>query len=203
MRASLYRSVVLSLLLTCALGGFLATGRLSYGTAGQPPGEAAISATSGEDQAARTGAGLVARPPARGPALARAEFDRMLVEHPNDPSSLLILAAEIQRYDVEDGEQTLKLLTQAYPRSALIWTALADVLYEQGDLKESRAALQQARQLHPELPEGLLLRGKLLATDGPDGVDRALREWRRVIELAPASPAAREAARLTQLYEGR
>lgn len=127
----------------------------------------------------------------------------MLAQHPENPSSLLTLAAEIQKNDAEEGLRAHERLVAAYPRSAIIRAALADALYRTGKIEASWLALRRALQLQPDLPEGRLLRGKLLAANGPEGLKGALQEWRLAIEGAPDSPTASEAARLIHLHEGR
>jgi len=201
--ASIYRPLVLGLLLIAALAGFAATGKPSDDTPERPLGDTASTTTAGGDTTAPTGSGLVTGPPGHGSALVRAEFETTLAKQPKDPSALLLLAAEIAQFDGEEGVRSHERLVAVYPRSAATSAALANSLYEAGKLEDSRTTLRRALRLHPELPEGRLLRGKLLATDGLEGLDRALGEWRQVIEQAPASPAAREAARLIQLHEGR
>ena len=203
MSASLYRPLVLSLLLIGAFAGFAAAGKPSYPEAVEQLGTTGSSTVSGTDKAARTGSGLAAPPNAEGATLARTEFETWLATPPKDPSSLVTLAAEIQKNDAEHGLRSHEQLATAYPRSAIVQAALADALYRTEKYEESRLVLRRALQLQPDLPEGRLLQGKFLAANGPEGVKSALTEWRQVIEGAPGSPTASEAVRLIHLHEGR
>ncbi len=203
MGASLYRPLVLCLLLMSALAGFAAAGNPSYPAAVEQLGTTGSSTISGTDNAAPTGSGLAAPPKPEGAALARTEFEAMLAKHLENPYSLLTLATEIRKNDAEEGLRAHERLVTAYPRSAVVQAALADALYRTGKIEDSQLVLHRALQQQPDLPEGRLLRGKLLAANGPEGLKGALREWRLAIEGAPGSPTASEAARLIHLHEGR
>ncbi len=203
MSASLYRPIVLGLLLMGSFAGFAAAGKPLYPTAAEQLGNTGSSTISGTDNTGPTGTGMAAPPKPEGATLARTEFETMLAKHPDDPSSLLTLAAEIQKNDAEEGLRAHEQLVTAYPCSAVVQAALADALYQNEKIEESRLTLRRALQMQPDLPEGRLLRGKLLTANGPEGLDGALREWQLVIEGAPDSPIASEAARLIQLHEGR
>lgn len=145
--------------------------------------------------------GSAARRDAAGGALER--FRVALARRPDDPAALLQAAAQLSRDDRRVGDRAFALLARAYPSRASVWTGMATVHYRTGHRERAAGEVARALRLDPRHAGARLLRGKLLAEGEAPDVAAATREWRRVIEAAPGTPEAREAALLLRLHEGR
>lgn len=207
MRAGTGRLVALAVAFTVAAGGYaavIAGGNAPY--AGTP--ETGWSATSGNGSprnVARVAStrpnSAAARRGAAGGALER--FRVALARRPDDPTAIMQLADQLSRNDRRAGDRAFALLVRAYPVRASVWTGAAAAHYRAGDRERAEAEITRALRLDPRLAGARLLRGRLLAEgDSPD-IAAATWEWRRVIEAAPGTPEAREAALLLRLHEGR
>lgn len=138
-----------------------------------------------------------------GGSAARIELQRALARHPRDPAQLRELAAELLTDNPSAGITAYSELVAAYPNDAGAWRGLSAARIQTGDRKGAMAALDRSLKLAPNSAEARLLLGKLLVSEAPFRTAAALREWKKAIELAPDTRAAREATSLVSLYEGR
>jgi tetratricopeptide (TPR) repeat protein len=124
---------------------------------------------------------LLAQLPPEAPASLRAGANAALAEallrRPRERERALGAAREAVRLD---------------PRSAAAQLALGRVLAEKGEGAEAAPYFARAADLAPRDPRVHLARGTFLATR-PDGRDEAHRSLRRVVDLAPKTPVARQA----------
>lgn len=80
------------------------------------------------------------------------------------------------------------------PRNDHLLVRLAGSYIYQQKFEQAAATLQQAATLRPDSPEIHLLLGLSLSRLDPPRTDAAVAEWRKVIELAPQSSLASQAA---------
>jgi len=87
----------------------------------------------------------------------------------------------------------LRRAVEADPRHLRSWGEMASLSEREGDLAEAIAALESAKRVEPLIPEIYNRLGDLYLRAGQR--ERAEREWRRSLELAPGQAPVRERLR--------
>ena len=87
------------------------------------------------------------------------------------------------------------------PHNVRLLLRLAGTYIFQGMFQEATTTLEQAAILQPDSPEIHLLLGLAMSKLDPPRMEEAVREWEKVIELAPGSEWAEQAA--TYINEAR
>jgi tetratricopeptide (TPR) repeat protein len=130
---------------------------------------------------------------------AEAAYRKAAALAPNDPLYLRLLAGFALDYNYQPGEIAVQaarqaiLLTSDAPENQDL---MARVLLSQNDRAGARRFIDRALELDPGYAPAHLRLGALLLLEGEAEAARA--ELQRVIDLAPGSPEAAQAARLLQ-----
>jgi cytochrome c-type biogenesis protein CcmH/NrfG len=133
-----------------------------------------------------------------------AELQSCIASNPDNLQCNVDLAAyyyEKQRWDQAQAlyERAIRL----DPHNVAVLVRLAGTYIYQQKFDQAVTSLRQAASLQPDSPEIHLLLGLSLSRLDPPRTDEAVAEWRRVIELAPGSKWAAQAAQYINEAGGR
>ncbi len=124
------------------------------------------------------------------------ELEEAVTRAPEDPEVAFALAgAHLRAGDAAAAERLFADVVERRP-GAETWVLIGRTYRDLGDQVRARAALERALALAPRARRAHFYLGTLaLMEEGPSGLDAAMAEFRRELEIAPGDPIA-------QLYLG-
>ena len=133
-----------------------------------------------------------------------AELQSCIATNPDNLQCNIDLAAYY--YEKQQWGQAQTLYERAIrldPHNVSVLVRLAGTYIYQQEFEQASTTLRQAADLQPDSPEIHLLLGLSLSRLDPPRTNEAVAEWRKVIELAPGSKWASQAAQYINETGGR